>query len=146
MDFTTCFWCDSHLDIGGVPLTVPPGAGDAWKCAIRVVEFVVIGTKEERGEGLLQRAQIRHHKDQRSTPSFRVIIIFFTLLHCILITPIIWTYSESLFWFTGLPCNFINIHVRSLDYLYYFIVILSAVDEGFSAEISHSLYPSLGEN
>lgn len=42
--------------------------------------------------------------------------------------------------------QFINIHVSSLDYLYYFIVILSAADEGFSAEISHSLYPSLGEN
>lgn len=50
-----------------------------------MVEFVVIGTKEERGEGLLQRKQIRHHKDQRSTPNFRVIIIFFTLLLCILI-------------------------------------------------------------
>lgn len=27
-----------------------------------MVEFVVVGTKEERGEGLLQRKQIRHHK------------------------------------------------------------------------------------
>lgn len=43
--------------------------------------------------------------------------------------------------------QFINIHVSSLDYLDYFIVILSAADEkNLSAEITHSLYPSLGEN
>lgn len=106
-----CFCCASHLYIGGVPLTVSPRAGDGWEGAVRVVELVVIGTKEECGEGLLKRKRIWHHKDQRSPPKSKVIIIliiiFFTLLICISNATIIIKITKNIrtVGITGSPCS-----------------------------------------
>lgn len=124
MDCTICFYCYSHLYIRGVPLAVSPGAGNGWKSAVRVVEFVVIGTKEECGERLLQRKQIKHHKDQRAPPKFKVIITFSTPLICIsIVTIIINIMRISVLFLNWITMQFINIHVDSLNYMNYFCII-----------------------
>lgn len=56
----------SHFYIRRVSLTVSPRACDGRKCAIRMVEFVIVGTEEERGEGLLQRTKMRHQFNRSS--------------------------------------------------------------------------------
>lgn len=44
----------SYLDIGRVPLAVPPRAADAGKGSFRMVKLVLIGVEEKCGERLLQ--------------------------------------------------------------------------------------------
>jgi len=124
-----CFSCASHLYIGGVPLTVSPRAGNSWEGAVRVVELVVIGTKEECGEGLLKRKQIWHRKDQRSPPKSKVIIIliiiFFTLLICISNATIIIKITKNIrtVWNNWITTLLIQMHVNSRNKLQYLIVI-----------------------
>ena len=43
-----------YLDVGRVSLAVPPRAADAGEGPLRVVELVLVGVEEERGEGFLQ--------------------------------------------------------------------------------------------
>ena len=42
-----------YLDVGRVSLAVPPRAADAGEGPLRVVELVLVGVEEERGEGFL---------------------------------------------------------------------------------------------
>lgn len=44
----------TYLDVGGVPLAVPPRAADAREGSLWMVELVIVGVEEKCGEGLLQ--------------------------------------------------------------------------------------------
>lgn len=117
-----CLRCYSHLHVGGVPLTVSPRAGNGWKGAVRMIKFVVIGTKEKCSEGLLKKATetantVRHHiesqdphpvwkSSQSSTSSWLICVLIATLVVNVALLDC--------------QCSSLN----SLNYLHYFIVVL----------------------